>query len=103
MTCWYGTGRTGWEWPLRIISMVLLWGMVISGIVALSRYLSGAQRATAPPAQAPTSERVGVEQRAESEIDELDYRERLDVFDKVDAAMRPTAGPTSHTVLPTAA
>ena len=91
MICWYGTGRAGWQCPLRIISTVLLWGLVISGIVALGRSLNSAQRPTTPPAQAPTSERVGVERLAESEIDEPDQRQRLDMFDVLDNTVLATA------------
>ena len=101
MICWYGTGRTGWEWPLRIISTVLLWGLVISGTAALVRYLRGA-RLTAPSAQAPTSEGLGVERLAENETDELGYQRR-GVVGVLDAATRPAARPTSNTVLATAA
>jgi hypothetical protein len=84
MICWYGTGRTGWECPLRIISRVLLWGLVISGTAALVRYLRGAQRP------------------ADRSADEPDYQ-RLDVLVDLDAAMRPAARSTSNTVLATAA
>jgi hypothetical protein len=65
---------------MRIISTVLLWGLVISAGVALRRYLTGAQRTTALPAQMRTSERVGVKQPVSSEIDdEPDYRQRVDL------------------------
>lgn len=102
MICWYGTAKTGWEWPLRIISTVLLWGLVISGTAALVRYLRGAQRPTAPSAQAPAAEGLGVERLAGSELDEPGYQRR-GVVGVLDAAMRPAARPVSDTVLATAA
>jgi hypothetical protein len=103
MICWYGTGRTGWEWPLRIISTVLLWGLVISGGVALRRYVAGAQRPTDLPAPTPTSKRVGVKQPITSEIDKPDSRQRREVFDVVDSAARPATRRTSNTVFAPAA
>jgi hypothetical protein len=35
---WYGSGIGGWGYALTAIGMVLFWGAVIYGIVALVRY-----------------------------------------------------------------
>jgi putative membrane protein len=57
MMFWYGSGMSGWGYAFMIVSMILFWGAVIAGIVALVRYLgcSGQPPATPPPWQTPAS------------------------------------------------
>lgn len=77
MMYWYGSGMSGWGYALMTISMVLFWGAVIVGIVALVRYVGrGEQQAPAPPSpQVP--ERLLAERFARGEIDEDEYQRRL--------------------------
>ena len=89
MMYWYGNGMSGWGYALMTISMVLFWGALIAAAVALVRYFSGAgQRgrgettaAPMPPAaQPPAPEQLLAERFARGEIDEDEYRRRLDVL-----------------------
>lgn len=78
MMFWYGNGMSGWGYALMTVSMVLFWGLVIFGVVALIRYLARAsqrpQDTTAPP---PTPEQLLAERFARGEIDEQEYHSRL--------------------------
>jgi putative membrane protein len=78
MMFWWGPGMNGWGYALMSVSMVLFWGVVILGIVALVRYL-GRSSQSAPDAGAarPSAEQVLVERFARGEIDEPEYASRL--------------------------
>ena len=97
---WYGSGMSGWGYALMTISMVLFWGAVIFGIVALVRYLGrGGQQGPAPqPPQAP--ERLLAERFARGEIDEDEYRRRLAALQGAGQAAngqpRPPAGTSAR-------
>ena len=75
----YGNPAGGWGYALVAVSMILFWGAVIYGILALVRYtrrdgLQGPETA-GPPAPGP--ERLLAERFAHGEIDEDEYRQRL--------------------------
>ncbi len=75
----YGSGMGGWGYALMAIGMVLFWGAVIYGIVALVRHTRRDDpqiRETAEPA-APEPERLLAERFARGEIDEGEYHQRL--------------------------
>ncbi len=79
MMGWYGNGIGGWGYFLMAISMVLFWGAVIYGILALVRYArrdgpQGREPAGPPP---PGPERLLAERFARGEIDEDEYYQRL--------------------------
>ena len=81
MMFWYGTGVNGWGYALMSIGMVLFWGLVIVGIIALVRYLARSGQHTTPPPQVrATPEQVLAERFARGEIDEQEYRQRLDTL-----------------------
>jgi putative membrane protein len=100
MMYWYGSGMSGWGYALMTISMVLFWGAVIFGIVALVRYVgrSGQQTAASQPPQAP--ERLLAGRFARGEIDEEEYRRRLAVLQgggqAADGQARPAAGTSAR-------
>ena len=75
----YGIGMGGWGYALMTISMILFWGAVIYGIVALVRYArpDGPQRGERAGSPAPEPERLLAERFARGEIDEDDYYQRL--------------------------
>ncbi|MFD2079007.1 putative membrane protein [Actinopolymorpha cephalotaxi] len=100
---WYGGGMGWWGYVLMTVSMIVFWGLVIAGVVALVRYAGhgpqtgpGGERphipaqaqapdTHAPPPAAratmqPTPDDVLAERFARGEIDEDDYRHRLDVL-----------------------
>ena len=75
----YGSGIGGWGYALMAISMVLFWGAVIYGIVALARYTrrDGPQRREPAESPAPEPEGLLAERFARGEIDEDEYHQRL--------------------------
>lgn len=74
---WYGDHMSGWGWALATIGMVTFWGLLITGVVLLVRYLG---RPSEPPPAARTAEQLLAERLARGEIDEAQYRERLAVL-----------------------
>lgn len=88
MMYWYGHGMSGWGYAIGAISMVLFWGAVIFGIVALVRYLGRGGTHAGEPVRPPSPERLLAERFARGEIDEDEYQRRL-------AALRG-AGQVSH-------
>jgi putative membrane protein len=78
MMFWWGEGMTGWGYALMSVSMVLFWGVVILGIVALVRYLArSGQSAGGAGAPRPTAEQVLAERFARGDIDEQEFQSRL--------------------------
>ena len=71
---WYDHdwGWNWWAWALMWLGMLLFWGLAIWGIALLVR--GGRRLDDAPP------ERVLAERYARGEIDEEEYRRRLDVL-----------------------
>lgn len=91
MMFWYGNGMGGWGYVLMTVGMVLFWGLVIFGVVALIRSLApGSQRLRGAGPQRPTAEQVLRERFARGEIDEQEYRSRLTVLG---GGQHPTVGP----------
>lgn len=79
MMFWYGDGMSGWGYVLMTVGMVAFWALVIVGIVMLVR--AAAPRSTPPPSgYAPTPEEVVAMRFARGEIDEDEYRRRLDAL-----------------------
>jgi putative membrane protein len=77
MMYWYGSGIGGWGYALMTISMILFWGAVIYGIVALIRYARRDGPQGREPAQPPAPEQLLAERFARGEIDEEEYQQRL--------------------------
>ncbi|WAL64725.1 SHOCT domain-containing protein [Amycolatopsis cynarae] len=86
MMFWGGYGMGGWGYGLSMLAMVLFWGAVIAGIVALVRHTGRTSRHQEPatgtqqhtPGQTP--EQTLAERFARGEIDEDEYRRRLEVL-----------------------
>ncbi len=88
MMYWYGDHVSGWGYALMAISMIIFWGLIIVGVLALVRYLGRTgQQSGAPSPAPPTPEQVLAERFARGEIDEEEYRQRLDTL----RASRPAA------------
>jgi putative membrane protein len=79
MDCW-GHGMGGWGYPLMTVTTLLFLGLVIVGIVALVRYLARADRQPVHPPAGPAADQRLAERFARGEIDEHEYRRRLDVL-----------------------
>lgn len=70
---YYGDHMSGWGWFAMSLGTVVFWGLVITAIVLLVRYLH-----TGPSSQATkTPEQMLAERFARGEIDETEYRNRL--------------------------
>ena len=77
MMFWWGEGMSWWGYVLMSVSMVLFWGVVILGIVALVRYLGhSAQTAGGTGRPDRSAEQVLAERFARGEIDEPEYQSR---------------------------
>ena len=77
MMYWYGSDPGGWGYALMTIGMVLYWGLLITGVVMLVRYVG---REASPPTHLPvlhTAEQLLAERFARGELDETEYRSRL--------------------------
>ena len=85
----YGNGIGGWGYFLTAIGMILFWGAVIYGIVALVRYArrDGPQGREPVGPPVPEPERLLAERFARGEIDEDEYHQRLTTLQ----AARPAA------------
>ncbi|MEU5260116.1 SHOCT domain-containing protein [Amycolatopsis sp. NPDC021455] len=81
MMFWYGNGMGGWGYVLMTVGMVLFWGLLIFGVVALVRVLGrGSQHTAVPAAQRAAPERILADRYARGEIDEDEYHRRLDTL-----------------------
>jgi putative membrane protein len=105
MMYWYGSGMSTWGYALMTVSMILFWGAVIFGIVALVRYVGrSGQPPGAPPSlhsPAPqTPEQLLAERFARGEINEEEYWRRLAVLrgegQPANGQARPSAGTSTR-------
>jgi putative membrane protein len=88
---WYGNGMDGWGYALMTVSTLVFWGLVVVAVVAAVRYLGGRDRAEpkAPEHAEPmTPQRMLADRFARGEIDEAEYRHRLDT-------LHTTTGPSA--------
>lgn len=78
---WYGDHMSGWGWTVMIIGMVAFWALVITGLVLFVRYVGqSTQRPHEQPPATRTPEQLLAERFARGEIDEAEYRHKLDVL-----------------------
>ena len=106
MMYWYGSGMSGWGYALMTVSMILFWGAVIFGIVALVRHLGRSGQPPAAPqppqtlASPQTPEQLLAERFARGEINEDEYRQRLAVLrgegQRTNGQARPPAGASTR-------
>lgn len=91
MMWWYpeGGGMSGWGWVAMGVSMLLFWAVLILGGVALYRGLNRPSAGGPSAAQRPTPEHLLAERFARGEIDEEEYRRRLDALHSAGMAHRP--------------
>ncbi|MCB9410186.1 hypothetical protein [Mycolicibacterium sp.] len=84
MMFWSDHDMSGWGYAGMVIGMVLFWVLIIVGIVVLIRYTTGATqtRVTATPRYRDyeTPEQVLACRFARGEIDDTEYRNRLEVL-----------------------
>jgi putative membrane protein len=79
---WFDDGTGSWGYATMTIGMVVCWGLIIAATVVLVRQLTRAGRpAATPQVDRPSSpEQVLAERFARGEIDEEDYRRRVDTL-----------------------
>ncbi|HEY6745733.1 MAG TPA: SHOCT domain-containing protein [Mycobacteriales bacterium] len=79
---WIDHDVSGWGYAGMAISMMVFWGLVIAGIVILVRYLgrSDLPGGGRPVDRPPSPEQVLAERFARGEIDEEEYRRRLETL-----------------------
>ena len=84
MMFWSDHDMSGWGYAGMVIGMVLFWVLIIVGIIALIRYTTGATqtRVTATPRYRDyeTPEQVLACRFARGEIEDTEYRNRLEVL-----------------------
>lgn len=77
---YYGDHLSGWGWFGMVVGMVLFWGLVFAAIYWLVRSFSRADRQDRDTTHRPTPEQLLGERFARGEIDESEYRNRLDTL-----------------------
>ena len=85
MMMWYGGDGWGWVgWILMTVGMVAFWALVITAVVLAVRYLAGSRGTAASPSSSGQmrAEDVLAERFARGEIDENEYRQRLELLRK---------------------
>jgi putative membrane protein len=91
---WWPGGPGGWGWIAMTISMLLFWGVLVLGGIALVRVLN--RPSSRPESPLPsTPEQVLADRFARGEIGEDEYRARLGVLSSAPAAhgSRPGSRP----------
>ncbi len=73
---WLDHGIGPWGYVLMSLNMLVFWGLIVTGIVLLVRYLGRSGSAAGPG----SAERILAERYARGEIDEQEYRQRLSVL-----------------------
>ncbi|NBM14452.1 SHOCT domain-containing protein [Streptomyces sp. GC420] len=76
---WYDHGVSGWGWFAMSVGMILFWALIITLAVLLFRALNRPPEHPHTPA-VPTPEDILRERLARGEIDEDDYRRRLNAL-----------------------
>ncbi|MEI5525473.1 SHOCT domain-containing protein [Streptomyces brasiliscabiei] len=79
MMFWYDHNVSGWSWFAMSAGMILFWALIITVGVLLIRALDSPREHPHTPA-APTPEDILRERLARGEIDEEDYRRRLNAL-----------------------
>ena len=84
MMFWYGHAVSGWGWFAMSAGMLVFWALVVGAAVLLFRALARTAPGDGPAPHGtphrPTPEQVLAERFARGEIDEDEYRHRLDVL-----------------------
>ncbi|WP_460072883.1 SHOCT domain-containing protein [Streptomyces sp. YKOK-I1] len=79
MMFWYDHGVSGWGWFAMSAGMILFWALIITVALLVFRTLNRPQERTHTPT-APSAEDILRERLARGEIDEDDYRRRLNAL-----------------------
>jgi putative membrane protein len=77
MMFWYDHDMGWWGYAGMGIGVILVWGLLIAGIIALVVFISGDRKTPDAP---PSPEQVLAARFARGEITETEYRDRLAVL-----------------------
>jgi len=77
MMFWYDHDMGWWGYARMGIGMILFWGLLIAGIIALVMFISGDRQTRQSP---PSPEKLLAARFARGEISETEYRDRLSVL-----------------------
>ena len=85
MMFWSDHDMSGWGYTGMVIGMVLFWALIIVGIIAVIRFSTGAAQNRPVAQPQPYSDYESPEQLlagrfARGELDETEYRHRLEVL-----------------------
>ncbi|WP_432198840.1 SHOCT domain-containing protein [Streptomyces sp. bgisy027] len=81
MMFWYDHDVSGWGWFAMSAGMILFWALIITVVVLLARALNSPHEHTHTHTPvAPTPEDILRERLARGEIDEEEYRRRLNAL-----------------------
>jgi putative membrane protein len=84
MMFWYDHDMGWWGYAGMGIGMILFWGLLIAGIIALVMFISGdrqTRKSPSAPEQIPSApEQILAARFARGEISETEYRDRLGVL-----------------------
>ncbi|TFD78283.1 SHOCT domain-containing protein [Cryobacterium fucosi] len=89
MMYWGGTDIGVWGYVLMIVSMVLFWGAVVTGIVLLVRSFGPSSERRIDQSGTSSAESILAERFARGEIDESEYTGRVAVLRGKDTTTRP--------------
>ncbi|MFR9802385.1 SHOCT domain-containing protein [Pseudonocardia sp. RS010] len=76
---WWGTHMGGWGYALMAFSTVVFWALVITAIVVGIRAVRHVRTTPTPPERS-APEQLLAERYARGEIDDDEYRRRLDTL-----------------------
>ncbi|MEU0112436.1 SHOCT domain-containing protein [Streptomyces bobili] len=77
---WYGHDVSGWGWFAMSASMIVFWALIIAVGVLLFRAVNRPHEHTDTAATPQTPEQILAERFARGEIDEEEYRRRLNAL-----------------------
>jgi putative membrane protein len=77
MMYWYGDPG-GWGYAMMVLSMVVFWGLMVAAVILLVRSASGSRPVEPVVIQDPMIVLRG--RFARGEIDETEYRQRMQVL-----------------------
>jgi putative membrane protein len=77
---YWGNGMGGWGYLMMALNLVLFWGLIITAVVLLVRFMGGDRRVLVPTNVGTDPHRLLAERYARGEIDEVEYRQRLKVL-----------------------
>lgn len=84
----YGDNGMGlWSMLFMLVGSLLFWGLIITGIVLLVRYLGRTGQPARPADEGPSAHHLLAQRYARGEIDENEYTQRSSVLSSTKARL----------------